>query len=398
MGQAQARPVRRRQVFYIPGYDPFPARRYRELYRSEGAQQAGISGYTLSVQGGETPGAWTATSVIEGAETSARVDVLGWSDLVKSSMAAGILATYGQLLRTAWIYISTGALWRLARLRKGPLLAVLYPVGGLVLQALVALGIAFLVFRLVAGVSVPFAALVSFGVAWGLFHLFKARDGRFFVHYLMHDYAFSAKDRGAYAEGLSARIDAFADRVAGVRGADEILIVGHSSGAHLAVSVLARLVRQGRLPDTPAVSLLTLGHVVPMLSFLPDADELRADLATVGAARTVAWVDVTAPGDGCCFALCHPLAVSGVPVGEGDGPLVISAAFSKTLSGEAQQKMRWRFFRIHFQYLCAFDRPGDYDYFQITAGPLTLGARYTGRKPSPGMIRAPVSAYRTLAA
>ena len=38
--------VFRRRVFYIPGYDPFHPRRYRELYRSEGAQQAGISGYT----------------------------------------------------------------------------------------------------------------------------------------------------------------------------------------------------------------------------------------------------------------------------------------------------------------------------------------------------------------
>ena len=41
--------VHRRKVFYIPGYDPFPARRYRELYRSEGAKQAEISGYGLQV-------------------------------------------------------------------------------------------------------------------------------------------------------------------------------------------------------------------------------------------------------------------------------------------------------------------------------------------------------------
>ena len=33
-----AKPFRRR-VFYIPGYDPFHPRRYRELYRKEGADQ-----------------------------------------------------------------------------------------------------------------------------------------------------------------------------------------------------------------------------------------------------------------------------------------------------------------------------------------------------------------------
>ena len=43
-------------------------------------------------------------------------------------MGASILATYGQLLRTAWIYASTGALYRLIGLRKGPMIAALYPV------------------------------------------------------------------------------------------------------------------------------------------------------------------------------------------------------------------------------------------------------------------------------
>ena len=43
-GEAQA-PAFRRHVFYIPGYDPFHPRRYRELYRKEAAEQARISGH-----------------------------------------------------------------------------------------------------------------------------------------------------------------------------------------------------------------------------------------------------------------------------------------------------------------------------------------------------------------
>ena len=35
-----AEAVFRRRVFYIPGYDPVHPRRYRELYRKEGADQA----------------------------------------------------------------------------------------------------------------------------------------------------------------------------------------------------------------------------------------------------------------------------------------------------------------------------------------------------------------------
>ena len=32
--------VTTRRVFYLPGYDPFPPRRYRELYRKEGEDQS----------------------------------------------------------------------------------------------------------------------------------------------------------------------------------------------------------------------------------------------------------------------------------------------------------------------------------------------------------------------
>ena len=62
-------------------------------------------------------------------------------------MGHGILGTYLQLARTAWIYISTGTLGRLMRLRKGPVIAALYPVGILLLQLVLALVLAWLLGR-----------------------------------------------------------------------------------------------------------------------------------------------------------------------------------------------------------------------------------------------------------
>ena len=136
-----------------------------------------------------------------------------------------------------------------------------------------------------------------------------------------------------------------------------------------------------------------------MVSFLPRADRLRADLHYLCQRDELTWVDVTAPGDGCAFALCDPVAVSGVAPESGQkGPLVISAAFTQTLSPERWKELRWRFFRLHFQYLCAFDRPKDYDYFRITAGPQTLSARFHGRNPSRSRIDIPASRYTSMAA
>ena len=399
-------------MIYIPGYDPIPPRRYRELYRKEGAAQAAISGYDLALHPREAGGTygWSVQARIEGGEVEAEVDVLVWSDIVQGSMARSIPATYLQLIRTAWIYISTGALGRLMRLRKGPVIAALYPVGMLlgqlalsVIAGWLAARALFWILRLAGLGGLVFgwvSVVVSVIAAVALLRLFKRLDHRLFAYYLMHDYAFSARWRGAHPPAQSARIAAFAEHIhAAVTGgeADEVLVVGHSSGAHLAISALAQLFREGRLPvESPPLALLTLGQVVPMVSFLPDAHELRADLHLLSSQTGITWVDVTAPGDGCAFALCDPVAVSGVAPDDQRWPLVLSAAFTQTLSPERWRALRWRFFRLHFQYLCAFDRPSDYDYFRITAGPQTLAARFKGRAPSKSRIVAPTSGYREI--
>jgi hypothetical protein len=415
------RQVKRRRVFYIPGYDPIHPRRYRELYRKEGAAQAEISGYDIALtpRKGARYG-WQVDAVIGGHQTRAEVEVLVWSDIVRDSMQTGIIATYGQLLRTAWVYVSTGALRRLMWLRKGPVIAALYPVGMLLVQLLFAV-LAVLAAKGVVTGGLKAGVIALFGDPWpwvtlglgligwaaglvaGVWLLgwFKRKDGKFYAYYLMQDYAFSARLNGANPPELEQRMAQFTATIATALNSDtdEVLVVGHSSGAHLAVSILADLIRAGLAPaDGPALSFLSLGQVIPMVSFLPGADRLRGDLHFLSRRDELTWIDVTAPGDGCAFALCDPVAVTGVAPPDKKWPLVFSAAFTQSLSDETWKALRWRFFRLHFQYLCAFDRPRDYDYFQITAGPMTLGQRYAGRKQSNSRIDIAASCHTSMAA
>lgn len=395
----------RRVVFYIPGFDPFPPRRYRELYRKEGAEQAMLSGYELTLQagaGGAGRGfGWRVRAQVEGAAVESRFEVLIWHDLVKAAMAEGILATYWQLLRTAWIYFSSGAILSVMRLRIGPVLAAFYPVALLLMQLLTALLLGWLVWRLAglvlpAALAVVPAALAGYGLLW----LCKRHDNRIFAHYLMHDFAYVAADRGAYPRALEERLQAFRARIraALAEPVEEVLVVGHSSGAHMGASVLADLLREGLPPGGPVLSFLTLGHAIPMVSVLPGAARLRGDLRLMSGQDRIPWVDISAPGDGCTFALCDPAGVSGVAPVPQTGPLILSAAFSQTLSAARLATLRRRYFRLHFQYLCAFDqlpeRRDAYDYFRTTAGPLTLQARYGARSPSRSRITRVVSRYR----
>ncbi len=394
--------VRKRRVFYIPGYDPFPPRRYRELYRKEGAKQATISGYEISVRQREASDGygWHAVAGIDGQKIDAEFDVLVWSDLVQTSMDGSIGCTYLQLLRTAWTYISTGALRRLMWLRKGPMIAALYPVAMLIGQLLVAISLAWIFGGLLSKFTLAGAGwVIGLPIIVLVLRWFKKRDSRFYAYYLMHDYAFAAKNRGRNPAELDARLGRFRHQIelALSSDVDEVLVVGHSSGVHLAVNILAEIVRNSpRRSDSPELAFLSLGQVVPMVSFLPEASQLRSDLKTLSQTDALAWVDVSAPGDGCSFALCDPVAVSGVASPEKKWPLVLSAAFSQTLSPEKWRQLKRRYFRLHFQYLCAFDRPGGYDYFQITCGPLSLAERYRDRQPSKSRIDVSASPYTSL--
>jgi len=399
--------VKTRRVFYIPGYDPIHPRRYRELYRKEGSAQARISDYQIALSpktGGGNYG-WNVAAHIDGVDVEAQVDVLVWSDIVRISMSNSILATYGQLVQTAWVYIASGALWRLMKLRKGPVIAALYPVGMLLLQLLIAALAGKLLYAGVTFFGGPawfkgIVAAAGVGLGWQVLRWFKKHDGKLFAYYLMHDYAFGAATRGANPPALETRMTEFGDAIAQAlrSDVDEVLVVGHSSGAHLGVSILADLIRAGRVPaDGPALAFMTLGQVVPMVSFLRDAHRLRADLRFLSQCEGLTWVDVTAPGDGCAFALCDPVAVSGVAPEDKRWPLVFSAAFTQSLTPARWKELRWRFFRLHFQYLCAFDAPKDYDYFQITAGPHSLAERYAGRPASRSRIVKPVNKFTSTA-
>ena len=59
-------------------------------------------------------------------------------------------------------------------------------------------------------------------------------------------------------------------------------------------------------------------------------------------------------------------------------------------------------YRHLYPRICAFDNlrgaPGDYDYFRVTAGPLTLARRFAARPPSPSRIERAESPYRDFGA
>ena len=145
-------------------------------------------------------------------------------------------------------------------------------------------------------------------------------------------------------------------------------MIGHSSGAMMAAIVMATALRQSpRIPEGLSIGLLTLGHCSPLLSRQPEALAYRASLLGLCRDPRLHWADVTAPPDGCCFALMDP--TEGLEIGaDARRPQLINPRFAQAFAPDRYQAIRKDKFRCHFQYLMAGERPAAWDLFSVVAG------------------------------
>lgn len=406
-------PVRRRHVFYLSGFDPKGPAHYHRLYADEAAKAGALGGYTVQVgrrrKLSEITAGWSvdwqgrsdrsstadapASNTGAGTTVHTEFEFLRWDDIVRDHWPRqpGVLAW--DLVVTTWLYLRTGALWRMFCLSWPPVVALVVPF--LILLALllalptsVALGWA--VGR--ASGSMVGGALAAVALLGTAFALARVAERKLNMQWLLRSYAFTGRQGTTGWPVLEARLDAFAraiaDRVqaASAPGSpaapvEEVLIVAHSSGSIMAVAALARaLAMDPELTQRgPRVALLTLGQWIPLLTSLPSAQTFRAELARLARDPALDWVDFTAPPDGCCFALTNPFTAAGLPAARANHPRLLSPRFAAMFSTAAYAEIKRDRFRLHFQYLMASELPGDYDYTAITAGPVTLGVRFAGQ-------------------
>lgn len=419
--------VRRRRVAFLCGFDPQGPAHYHQLYRDQAAAAAVLGGYALEVgprrKGGELLASWSLTGrfpvpppaaaadgLAAGAEAAdppdpsgpaaetvqtvhTRFDFLRWDDVVRSHWPRGRAALFATTLRGSWAMWRRGVMLETLRSAWPMFLAIALPAALLLLGALLGLGLlAGAGGLLAAGQGLAALALLGLGGP-ALWRLAVWAEARSHMAWLMRSLACLDRQACGCTPDLEARLDEQAERLATeLRDAeeDEWLIVGHSSGAMMAAIVLARALR--RLADAappgpapgplPALALLTLGHCSPLLGAHPLAVAYRAELARLRATPGLCWVDYAAPPDGCCFALADP-SRHAQPLQPGPGaPRLFNPRFAEAFDPPAYAALRRDKFRMHFQYLMAGGRPpaaDGYDYFAITAGPLSLAARHAGR-------------------
>jgi hypothetical protein len=377
--------VRRRHVIYIAGYEPRGARGYYKLFERECDRFRRVWPVALTLKASDFDSGdftrWLVNARTSDWQVSATYDFLRLEKFIKSDLAEPVVR---HILRSlGWIVddLVSGAQLRIFRAswRFGlhllfhqfvllAWLAISSAFGGiagyLVIHALGSPTPAGIAAALLATLA-SFRALQPLAIRWGAIQIPSC-------WVVLRRFA-----RGQ-ATWLDPIVDIGARRLvaaAKANDADELVVVGHSAGCVIASAVIARaleldpeLGRRGR-----RLVLLTLGSVIPAAALHPAAQRMRDIVRRLAAEPRLSWIDCQFRRDVMTFMKFDLVDGVGARVGaQRRNPLTWRVPFKDMLSPEAYRRIRWKFFRVHFQYLMASDRPCPYDYILLVGGPVAI--------------------------
>ena len=368
-----------RDVFFFGGFDPRgPARDHRLFADAVARHPATDAGESVTMGPRERLAphldAWSVHwRQPDGTEVHTRHTVMRWDDIVRRVWPrhwrqawADRLVVYGQAPRHG----ALAPIWRHAR--PAFWLAIFPLLLGLALGALWAGAAGLLTWA--SGTAWPWLAAVP---AW--LWSWRALEVTLDADWLLRLYGFTWHQARGDVPGLTQRLDELADvLVARAEAADarELLVVGHSTGSQMAVSVVARALQKAPWLGArgPSLALLTLGHCTPILAWVRQAGWFRGELARLAAHPHLTWHDVSAPTDWAAFARVPPWLHAPA---QGAARLAqYSPRFHKTMGQAAYDELLAHRHALHQQYLRPPRVAGGYDPVVWMAGPLTLAERH----------------------
>lgn len=379
--------IHRRRVHYLPGFDPRGARFYHQLYAREAALQSALNRLhpTVGPRLKLTPhfSSWSVHSSSPLGEVSTDYQFMGWDDIVRHHWPSNTAPLLAQCLPMYSDYLRSGGIFKVRKISNTALFTGLFPAGYLLLLALASsalfwsaqASVGALANSPLAGGAAGFALCASLGQA-----AFKHAN-RIGIPWLLRTFGFIHRWSSGHVPELELRAHAIAEHILESHRRDpaqETLLIGHSVGCLLAVCVAARLLELSAHPHSPpppdplaSMHLLTLGHCIPLISLLPQAQSFRAQLRSVGNQPRLSWTDISAKADPLCFFRSSPLLPS-----DSLKPSLRTARFFRMFPPHTYRKMRRDKIRLHFQYLMASQLPTPYDFFALTAGPNPLAAHF----------------------
>ena len=405
--------VDHRHVIYVQGYDPRGLSQYYRMFRTELRKFGRLYDLTTTVSRPNRPpdgefaaesASWRIETTGQGWHTRTDYEFLRWEDLIQRDLAWPVWKTLAYAIAIYWRLVFSGTMgrfwaahWRFATFISYPHVLLLNEA---IWCAAVAWGFGWgLQWLGIHGFLAVAAAAALFVAALGT--LLKTTEQRSYLLYLMSDTIFTWQFSHGQRPEWDARIDRFAQHlveVAQSSAAQEIVLVGHSSGSFLGSEILARALKLD--PDLgrhgPRIVLLTLGGNMPIVGFHAAATGFRDHLRLLATAPSIEWIDVQSRKDVMNFFPFDPVAGHGINAGpDRRNPTIVPVRFREIIQPDHYNRFRWKFFRVHFQFVMANERPHTYDFYMIVCGPVLLTERFSQPEAALALVTGDPSTRRS---
>ena len=228
------------------------------------------------------------------------------------------------------------------------------------------------------GLATPIGLGISVAIAFAIFIALRPLADRWLVIRVNNHWPYLREFGRGQASCFDRPIEIGAARLrdlVNANDADEVVIIGHSGGAPLAQCMLARALEldQDLGLRGPRIVLLTIGSITPAIAFHPRALKMREIIRRLAVEPSITWIECQARKDALNFWGFDPVSGVGIQLGpERCNPLMWQLRFREMLSPEFYRKLRWKIFRLHFQYIMANHMRAPYDYFMLTGGPVSI--------------------------
>jgi len=316
---------------------------------------------------------WTTTSSGPDWQVATDFHLFRWDDIISDAAAQPLWRRMLLGLMAIGEFIMAGALWRYLRFGWRYVLFFFYP--ALLLAAFAGAAASLGALIAVAG---PFSSWTAVAGAVSVFLVLLFWPGKkLHLHTALDDWAFSQ----AYLRGghpvLDERLDRVAAQLISAEGSsyDEILVIGHSLGAVLAVHMLERALRANPElgKEGPRIAFVAVGSSILKVGFHDGATALRNAILRLGSSTHVFWGEYQALADIMNFYKTDPVRELGLAAPT--HPLVRTVSIRSMLDDAAYRRIRLNFFRMHRQFVSGNTRRARYDYFMLVCGPLSAEAQ-----------------------
>ena len=352
--------IKHRRVIYVHAYDPQGAAGYYRLFQHGWKKFKEVWSVRSSLGAFEIESddvaSWTVTTAGPDWEVFTDYEFVRYEDILEANLTRPMV--WQSLAALGWMFgdLLSGTTARVVRAAwRFEIHHVAFQLG---LLLWIFLSVATGVVGAIAGrddLGLPLWAQVPIGIAVAalVFRALRPLAERWFIIRINNHWPILRQYGRGAPTCLERPIETGVARLmaaVNAKDAEEILLIGHSGGGPLVLSIVARALE--RDPDIgrrgARIVAMTLGSILPAVALDRRAVSMRETVRRIAVEPSVVWIDCQSRKDILSFWDFDPVAGVGLDVGaQRCNPLAWRIRMRDVLSDEHYRRIRRTFVRVH---------------------------------------------------